>query len=177
MRYAGLIKIGKKAFCVNFSLLQTLKITTKEAILLQQIDFVNNKRDYLTVPMTILAKITSMSRGHLYRCLKKLKNLNLITISEEGIRVTDYYKSIKNADFLENHNKQHLISKHNEHFSRTDVQNVACQNVACSDKKQSTKLTQHKEIYTKQIQEIESKTQTFKEQKKQNHTTRQHKRM
>lgn len=144
MRYAGLTKIGKKAFCINFSLLQTLKITTKEAILLQQIDFVNNKRDYLVLPMTILAKITSMSRGHLYRCLHKLKSLNLIAISEEGICVTDYYKQIKNIDFLQNHNKQHLISKCNNNVSLADVQNVAYQNVSCSDNKQNTRLTQPK---------------------------------
>lgn len=143
MRYTGLTKIGKKAFCVNFSLLETLKITTKEAILLQQIDFVNNKRDYLVLPMTILAKITSMSRGHLYRCLHKLKSLNLIAISEEGICVTDYYKQIKNIDFLQNHNKQHLISRCNNNFSLADVQNVAC-----SDNKQNTRLTQPKRQIT-----------------------------
>ena len=101
MRYTGLTKVGKKAFCINFSLLQTLKITTKEAILLQQIEFVNKKRDYLVLPMTILAAITKISRGHLYKCLKKLQSLELIAISDDGICVTEHYKNIKNADFFE----------------------------------------------------------------------------
>ncbi len=98
-------KLGKKAFCVNFTLLDKLKITTKEAILLQQIEFVNKKSDFLVLPLTILSTITNMSRGHLYRCLNKLKKIGLIVVTDEGIAITDYYKEIREQDFLENHNK------------------------------------------------------------------------
>ena len=120
MRYGGLMKLGKKAFCVNFTLLDKLKITTKEAILLQQIEYVNNKSDYLVLPLVVLSKITNMSRGHLYRCLSKLKKIGLIVVTDEGIAITDYYKEIKQQDFLENHNKNKALK-----LAKT-AKNVAC---------------------------------------------------
>lgn len=138
MRYTGLTKVGKKAFCINFSLLQTLKITTKEAILLQQIEFVNKKRDYLVLPMTILAAITKISRGHLYKCLKKLQSLELIAISDDGICVTEHYKNIKNADFLQNH--ADIVG---------NVQNVACGKNTLTKKKQNITKTQNTRLYQK----------------------------
>ena len=122
MRYAGLTKLGKKAFCVNFTLLNKLKITTKEAILLQQIEFVNKKSDFLVLPFTILSKITNMSRGHLYRCLSKLKKIGLIVVTDEGIAVTDFYRDIKEQDFLENHSKNKALKQKRAKKS----QNVAC---------------------------------------------------
>ncbi|MCI7410415.1 hypothetical protein [Helicobacter bilis] len=122
MRYTGLTKLGKKAFCVNFTLLDKLKITTKEAILLQQIEFVNKKSDFLVLPLTILSTITNMSRGHLYRCLNKLKKIGLIVVTDEGIAITDYYKEIREQDFLENHSKYKALKQKMAKKS----QNVAC---------------------------------------------------
>lgn len=122
MRYAGLTKLGKKAFCVNFTLLDKLKITTKEAILLQQIEFVNKKSDFLVLPLTILSTITNMSRAHLYRCLNKLKNTGLIVVTDEGIAITDYYKEIRQQDFLQNHSKNKALQQKMAKKS----QNVAC---------------------------------------------------
>lgn len=126
MRYAGLTKLGKKAFCVNFTLLNKLKITTKEAILLQQIEFVNKKSDFLVLPFTILSKITNMSRGHLYRCLSKLKKIGLIVVTDEGIAITDFYRDIKEQDFLENHSKNKALKQKRAKKS----QNVACEKEA-----------------------------------------------
>ena len=141
MRYGGLMKLGKKAFCVNFTLLDKLKITTKEAILLQQIEFVNNKSDYLVLPFVILSKITNMSRGHLYRCLRKLKEIGLIVITDEGIAITDYYKEIKQQDFLENHNKNKAIK-----LKATKIaENVACE-IASKDEKLASKGENHSNI-------------------------------
>ena len=126
MRYSGLTKLGKKAFCVNFTLLDKLKITTKEAILLQQIEFVNKKSDFLVLPLTILSTITNMSRGHLYRCLNKLKKIGLIVVTDEGIAITDYYKEIREQDFLENHNKNKALQQKMAKKS----QSVACEKEA-----------------------------------------------
>lgn len=126
MRYSGLTKLGKKAFSLNFTLLDKLKITTKEAILLQQIEFVNNKSDFLVLPLIILSKITNMSRGHLYRCLNKLKKIGLIVVTDEGIAITDYYKEIREECFLENHNKNKALKQK----IAKNAKNVACEKQA-----------------------------------------------
>lgn len=119
MRYSGLMRLGKKGFCINFTLFDKLKITTKEAILLQQIEFVNKRSDFFVIPLTILSKITNMSRGHLYRCLNKLKKLDLIVVTDDGIAVTDYYREIKEQDFAQNHKQALSKSKKS--------QSVACE--------------------------------------------------
>lgn len=98
MRYQGLLKLGKNSYNTSFSLIEKLNITQKEAILLQQIEFNNKKSEYLSIPKTILAQITHMSRGHLYKSLSRLKKLNLIIENENGICVTESYLAIKKDD-------------------------------------------------------------------------------
>ena len=106
MRYTGLLKLGKDSYQTTFSLLKELKITQKEAILLQQIEFNNKKSDFLDIPKTILAEITHMSRTHLYRSLQKLKNMGLLHISKEGMCVSEAYLSIKNENDKATYNKK-----------------------------------------------------------------------
>lgn len=95
MRYTGLLKLGKDSYQVSFSFLEKLKLSTKEAILLQQIDYNNKTSAFLDIPKTILAEITHMSRGHLYRALRKLRSLGLIIESENGLCISDSYKEMK----------------------------------------------------------------------------------
>lgn len=106
MRYKGLLKLGKDSYMVSFSFLEKLNLTQKEAILLQQIDYNNKTSAFLDIPKTILAEITRMSRGHLYRALKKLRNLGLIIESELGICTSDSYKELKKQDEIQTFKKK-----------------------------------------------------------------------
>lgn len=137
MRYKGLLKLGKDSYSVSFGFLEKLNLTQKEAILLQQIDYNNKTSAFLDIPKTILAEITHMSRGHLYRALKKLRSLGLIIESELGLCISDSYKELKTQ------NDKEIFTKKNKKIAK---------NVAWSLDKKRLESKQNIESNTQDIQ-------------------------
>ena len=69
----------KSNFVIDFELIKNLAISKAEAIVLDQIDYLNKHKNYpvLSCTITSLANVLQYSRTHLHRILKMLLDKEL----------------------------------------------------------------------------------------------------
>lgn len=121
---AFISNLTKKSVFLDYSILKNLKLTLKEFTLLEQLAYNTNKTEYFCFPKTVISRLCDISRAHLYRCLKSLKDKGLISECENGIKVLETYKKSKTKAFKNSHNiadSNSVVSKNQATFFMTDV--------------------------------------------------------
>lgn len=121
---AFISNLTKKSVFLDYSILKNLKLTLKEFTLLEQLAYNTNKTEFFSFPKTVISRLCDMSRAHLYRCLKSLKDKGLISECENGIKVLETYKKSKTKAFKNSHNIadfNSVVSKNQAIFFMPDV--------------------------------------------------------
>ena len=103
----------KSNFVIDFELIKNLAISKAEAIVLDQIDYLNKHKNYpvLSCTITSLANVLQYSRTHLHRILKMLLDKELIYKENKKYYVSDEYRNIKEQCFINAHSNNKRLNK------------------------------------------------------------------
>lgn len=120
----------KSNYFIDTSLLKSLSIGIKEAIVLDFLYYYNNRncKSY-RISITKIAEHLNIARGHLYKILGKLVKRELIVKSCREYIVTQNYISVRVKSFKEAHNNSKtssdIIPNYVNKYSKTKQKNIA----------------------------------------------------
>ena len=120
----------KSNYFIDTSLLKSLSIGIKEAVVLDFFYYYNNRNcQSYQISITKIAEHLNITRGHLYKILGKLVKRELIVKSCREYIVTQNYISVRRKSFKEAHSNSQtssdIIPNYINKYSKTKQKNIA----------------------------------------------------